>query len=71
MVSKWRRSSIEQLEFEFQDGTVEKIQGIKDRDEAINTILGFSGLRWQALQLETVVQKREGNAGMLKPPERA
>lgn len=70
-VSKLTRSSIEQLEFEFKDGTVEQVRGIKDRDEAFNTVLGFSGLSWQVLQLGTTVQKQKGNQGKLKPTERA
>lgn len=72
-VLKLTRSSIEQLEFEFRDGTIEKIQGIKERDETFNTILGFSGLRLQALQVETKVKKKEkeGDMDKLKPMDRA
>lgn len=70
-VSKLTKSSIEQIEFEFKDGTIEKIQGTRDRDHAFNIVLGFSGLRWQALQLGTTVDNQKGNANMLKSTERA
>ena len=42
--------SSENLEFEFIDGT-ELITGIKERDEAFNMIIAFSGLQWQSLQI--------------------
>jgi len=38
------------LEFEYFDGTVEHIDNIRQRDEAFNTVIGFSALRWQQLQ---------------------
>jgi hypothetical protein len=42
--------ALEQLEFTCTDGVILHIEAMKDRDEAFNTIIGFSGLQWQALQ---------------------
>jgi hypothetical protein len=38
------------LEFTFLGGVVEQLEAVKRRDEAFNSIVGFSGLRWQQLQ---------------------
>ncbi|KAJ9639957.1 hypothetical protein H2199_006190 [Coniosporium tulheliwenetii] len=38
------------LEFAFTDGTIDQVEAMRARDEAFNTIVGFSGLRWQVLQ---------------------
>ncbi|TKA72586.1 hypothetical protein B0A49_03439 [Cryomyces minteri] len=40
----------ELLEFKFMDGTTTSVEAMKQRDEAFNTIIGFSGLQWQQLQ---------------------
>ncbi len=49
-VSKLTMMALEQLEFTCTDGVILHIEAMKDRDEAFNTIIGFSGLQWQALQ---------------------
>ena len=49
-ISKVAMGSAEQLELQFVDKSVLLLEGMKDRDEAFNIIIGFSGLRWQALQ---------------------
>lgn len=38
------------LELKFTDGTSEQIEAMKQRDNAFNAIIGFSGLQWQMLQ---------------------
>ncbi|KAI9884989.1 MAG: hypothetical protein M1823_003226 [Watsoniomyces obsoletus] len=43
-------TSMNNIEFLFTDGTKITIKGLKDRDEAFNIIIGFSGLQWQSLQ---------------------
>jgi len=47
-IAKMRQQSM--LEFEYVDGNVEQVDAMKQRDEAFNTIIGFSALRWQQLQ---------------------
>ena len=49
-VSKLTLKALQQLQFTCTDGTMMDIEAIKDRDEAFNTIIGFSGLQWQVLQ---------------------
>jgi hypothetical protein len=39
------------LEFEFTDGTSEKLESLKKKDELFNIIIAFSGLTWQQVQL--------------------
>ncbi|KAF2090719.1 hypothetical protein K490DRAFT_34085 [Saccharata proteae CBS 121410] len=39
-----------QLEFLWRDGTVTVVERVRNRDEAFNSIVGFSGLQWQVLQ---------------------
>lgn len=56
-LSKLTMATLEQLEFTCTDGVLLHIEAVKDRDEAFNTILGFSGLQWQ------VLQKGPGNNG--------
>ncbi|KAI4180316.1 MAG: hypothetical protein L6R41_007303 [Letrouitia leprolyta] len=46
------------LEFKFIDGSKLAVEGMKDRDSAFNTIIGFSGMQWQSLQAKTI---EEGN----------
>ncbi len=36
--------------FKFTDGSVDAFDGVKQRDELFNVIIGYSGLRWQQLQ---------------------
>lgn len=38
------------LELKFTDGTSDQIEAMKQRDNAFNAIIGFSGLQWQMLQ---------------------
>ena len=49
------------LALAFTDGTTVKLGFFKDRDEAFNTIIGFSGLRWQVLQ-DAVEKGEDGKA---------
>ncbi|KAI9822581.1 MAG: hypothetical protein M1827_000300 [Pycnora praestabilis] len=44
-------ASLEQLQFTFTDKETIRVDLVKDRDQAFNMIIGFSGLQWQALQL--------------------
>jgi len=41
------KSAENSLELEFIDGSVEKIEGLKGKDEVFNVIIAFSGLAWQ------------------------
>ena len=41
--------SSQALELQFTDGTTLCLDGIKDRDAAFNTIIGFSSLQWQSM----------------------
>ena len=50
VMAKLTLKSLEQMEFQCVDGKVLRIEAMKDRDEAFNSIVGFSGLQWQALQ---------------------
>ena len=44
-------SSPNQLEIKSMDGRKVCVEGMKERDEAFNTIIAFSGLQWQSLQI--------------------
>ena len=46
-VSRATFQNLEQLELTFIDGTSVVLGAMKDRDEAFNTIIGFSALQWQ------------------------
>jgi len=46
-ISQLTLKSSEQLELTFTDGDSVVLDGMKDRDEAFNTIIGFSALQWQ------------------------
>lgn len=50
LVSKITMKTFEQLEIIFSDGESLILEKMKSRDEAFNVIIGFSSLRWQALQ---------------------
>lgn len=52
LVSKITMKDFEQLEFKFSDGNSLLLKIMKNRDEAFNTIIGFSSLQWQALQTD-------------------
>ncbi|KAL2037723.1 hypothetical protein N7G274_009448 [Stereocaulon virgatum] len=45
-------SSPDQLEIKLTDESKLKIEGMKERDEAFNTIIAFSSLQWQSLQIK-------------------
>lgn len=38
------------LEFTFVDGDVDRVEAVRKRDEAFNSIIGFSSLMWQMLE---------------------
>lgn len=44
------KTAPQELELKFSDGTIVLLQAMKNRDKAFNVIIGFSSLRWQALQ---------------------
>lgn len=46
-VSRVIMMALEQLELTFIDGSSVLLGAMKDRDEAVNTIIGFSALQWQ------------------------
>ena len=49
-LSKLVFASPEQLEFEHANGSTILVESINNRDEAFNSIIGFSNLQWQSLQ---------------------
>ena len=46
-LSRVTLKSLEQLELTFTDGSSVVLEAMKDRDEAFNTIIGFSAMQWQ------------------------
>ena len=52
LLSKLSMQSLEQLELKCSKGDVLLLDAMKDRDEAFNSIIGFSSLQWQALQTD-------------------
>ena len=40
----------DQLEFKSIDGSLIRVESLKERDKAFNSIIGFSNLQWQSLQ---------------------
>lgn len=46
-LSRVTLKALEQLELIFTDGSSVVLEAMKDRDEAFNTIIGFSALQWQ------------------------
>lgn len=46
-LSRVMLKGLEQLEITFTDGSSVFLEAMKDRDEAFNTIIGFSALQWQ------------------------
>ena len=50
--SKLTSLSPDQLDIKCTDGGTFKIKGMVERDEAFNTIIAFSGLQWQSLQIK-------------------
>lgn len=49
--SKFVSLSSDQLEIKCIDGSKLHLEGMKERDEAFNTIIAFSSLQWQSLQI--------------------
>ena len=41
----------DQLEIKSTNGRIFDIEGMKERDEAFNAVIAFSGLQWQSLQI--------------------
>lgn len=60
-VSKLPTLSSQSLELKFMDGSTMAIKGMRDRDSAFNTIIGFSGLQWQSLQAKTVQESSDND----------
>ena len=56
-VSQITLKALEQLELTFTDGRSVVLEAMKDRDEAFNTIIGFSALQWQVSETSSLVQK--------------
>ena len=52
-------SSADQLEIKNMHGRKYCIEGMKERDEAFNTIIAFSGLQWQSLQIRHDTKEQE------------
>lgn len=52
-IAQLKLKSSEQLELTFTDGDSVVLDGMKDRDEAFNTIIGFSALQWQVCVVRT------------------
>lgn len=70
--------SLEQLELVFTDGTSVVLEDMKDRDEAFNTIIGFSALQWQVCPVAhdfvpqfVLTSERSLCNTVLEPPARA
>lgn len=50
-ISKLASLSPDQLEIKCIDGSKLQFEGMKERDEAFNTIIAYSGMQWQSLQI--------------------
>ena len=50
-MSKLASLSSNQLEIKCTDGSMLSMEGMKERDEAFNTVIAFSALQWQSLQI--------------------
>ncbi|MCJ1335925.1 hypothetical protein MMC09_001199 [Bachmanniomyces sp. S44760] len=50
-VSRIFMVSTDQMEFKCTNGKVVHVEAVKERDQAFNSIIGFSNLQWQSLQL--------------------
>ena len=64
-VSRLPGLSLQSLELKSIDGTKLALEGMKDRDSAFNTIIGFSGLQWQSLQAKTAEGMSDGTVSAL------
>lgn len=53
-VSKFirKKTGLGELELCLTHGRRELLEGMRERDGAFNSIIGFSGLQWQNLQME-------------------
>ena len=52
-------SSPDQLEIRCIDGSRLNMEGMKERDEAFNTVIAFSSLQWQSLQIREDTSDQE------------
>ena len=50
-MSKLASFSPDQLEIKCIDGSKWRFEGMKERDEVFNTIIAYSGMQWQSLQI--------------------
>lgn len=53
-VSKFirKKTGLSELELCLTDGRREVLEGMRERDGAFNSIIGFSSMQWQNLQME-------------------
>lgn len=63
LLSKLSMKSLEQLELKCSKGDVLLLEAMKDRDEAFNSIIGFSALQWQALQTNPIKRGEDTRGG--------
>ena len=49
-------SSVDQLDIFCVDGGKFHLEGMRERDEAFNTIIAFSSLQWQSLQVKSTIR---------------
>lgn len=47
-----KKTGLGELELCLTDGRRELLEGMRERDGAFNSIIGFSSLQWQNLQME-------------------
>lgn len=52
LISKVKMKTFQQLQIKFSDGDSLIVDRMKNRDDAFNAIIGFSSLKWQALQTD-------------------
>ena len=50
-ISRLTSISRDQLEIKCIDGSKLHFEGLRERDEAFNTVIAFSGMQWQSLQI--------------------
>lgn len=60
VISRVTLKSLEQLELILTDGASTVLDAMKDRDEAFNTIIGFSALQWQVSMTHSLPGLRLG-----------
>lgn len=47
-----KKTGLGELELWLTDGRREVLEGMRERDGAFNSIIGFSSMQWQNLQME-------------------